>query len=454
MRESLSVLAIAAVLAAMAPAASAASPWGANYFPNVPLITQDGETVRFFDDLIEDKIVAINFIYTTCVDSCPLETAQLVKVQQILGDRLGKDVYFYSISIDPDHDTPTVLKEYKERFGAEWTFLTGDEDDIISLRRKLGLYVEEIQDGSNNHNVNMIIGNQSTGRWMKRSPFENPYVLAEQIGNWLTDWKTPPKKGLDYASAPKLRDVPPGERLFRTRCATCHTVTGDEAEDALGPDLLGVTERRELDWLINWLRAPDQMLASKDPIALALYEKYNKLAMPNMRLNRQEAMDLLSYLDEESRRVSGIEQDSPPVILAATDPLVVAVAAGPTGQDTDAVAIMNAWIRETDAGAKANAGYMTLVNVAPEDLTLVSIESAAFDRVEMHEMATVDGLMKMREIDDLVIPANGQVKFSPGGKHLMMIGPRERLTAGHTVDLILVFESGARQKVTISVADQ
>ena len=143
-----------------------------------------------------------------------------------------------------------------------------------------------------------------------------------------------------------------------------------------------------------------------------------------------------------------------PVILAATDPLVVAVAAGPTGQDTDAVAIMNAWIRETDAGAKANAGYMTLVNVAPEDLTLVSIESAAFDRVEMHEMATVDGLMKMREIDDLVIPANGQVKFSPGGKHLMMIGPRERLTAGHTVDLILVFESGARQKVTISVADQ
>ena len=446
-------MAIAAVLAAMAPAASTASPWGANYFPNVPLITQDGETVRFFDDLIEDKIVAINFIYTTCVDSCPLETAQLVKVQQILGDRLGKDVYFYSISIDPDHDTPTVLKEYKERFGADWTFLTGDEDDIISLRRKLGLYVEEIQDGSNNHNVNMIIGNQSTGRWMKRSPFENPYVLAEQIGNWLTDWRSPPRGG-DYASAPKLRDVPPGERLFRTRCATCHSITGHELEDALGPDLLGVTDRRELNWLVNWLRAPDQMLANNDPIALALYEKYNKLAMPNMRLNQQEAMDLLDYINEESRRVSGGDDRGTPVVLAATDPLAVTGVAGASAPETDIVAIMNAWVREADAGAKANAGYMTLVNVAPEELTLVSIESTAFDKVEMHEMATVDGLMKMKKIVDLVIPANGQVRFTPGGRHLMLIGPKERPMAGQVVELTLVFESGVRQKVAVGVADR
>lgn len=453
MRAGLSIGFIAVFLTVMNPAASASSPWGANYFPNVPLVTQDGETVRFFDDLIEDKIVAINFIYTTCVDSCPLETAQLVKVQQILGDRLGKDVHFYSISIDPEHDTPAVLKEYKQRFGAEWTFLTGDNDDIISLRRKLGLYVEEIQDGSNNHNVNMIIGNQATGRWMKRSPFENPYVLAEQIGNWLTDWRSPPRGG-DYASAPKLRDVPPGERLFRTRCATCHSITGNELENALGPDLLGVTDRREMNWLVNWLRAPDQMLANNDPIAVALYEKYNKLAMPNMRLNQQEAMDLLAYIDDESRRVSGRDRQGAPVILAATDPLAVAGAAGASAPQADIVAIMNAWVRETDAGAKANAGYMTLVNVAPEDLTLVSIESAAFDRVEMHEMATVDGLMTMREIGGLVIPANGQVRFAPGGRHLMLIGPRERLTTGQVVELTLVFESGARQKVAVGVADR
>ena len=281
-----------------------AATWGANYFPNVPLITQDGDTVHFFDDLIKNKIVAINFIYTTCRDSCSLETAQLVRVQDILGDRLGHDVFFYSITIDPEHDTPEVLKAYKAKFGANWTFLTGKESDIILLRRKLGLYIEEIQDGSNNHNVNMIIGNQATGRWMKRSPFENPFVLADQLGNWLTGWKAPPK-GKDYASAPKLRNISRGEQIFRTRCATCHTVTGYETPGALGPDLLGVTRRRDMTWLLNWLRAPDQMLENKDPIAMALFKKYNNLAMPNARLNKQEALALIDYFNEETQWVKG-----------------------------------------------------------------------------------------------------------------------------------------------------
>jgi cytochrome oxidase Cu insertion factor (SCO1/SenC/PrrC family) len=281
-----------------------AATWGANYFPNVPLITQDGDTVHFFDDLIKDKIVAVNFIYTTCRDSCPLETAQLVRVQDILGDRLGHDVFFYSITIDPEHDTPEVLKAYKAKFGANWTFLTGKESDIILLRRKLGLYIEEIQDGSNNHNVSMIIGNQATGRWMKRSPFENPFVLADQLGNWLTGWKAPPK-GKDYANAPELRSISRGEQIFRTRCATCHTVTGHEPPGALGPDLLGITQRREITWLLNWLRAPDQMLENKDPIAMALYTKYNNLAMPNARLNKQEALALIDYFNEETQWVKG-----------------------------------------------------------------------------------------------------------------------------------------------------
>ncbi|MCB1852509.1 MAG: SCO family protein [Gammaproteobacteria bacterium] len=75
-------------------------------------------------------------------------TVQLVQVQKILGDRLGKDVYFYSISIDPKNDTPQALREYREKFGARWTFLTGKTTDIIKLRKKLGLYIDEIQDGS------------------------------------------------------------------------------------------------------------------------------------------------------------------------------------------------------------------------------------------------------------------------------------------------------------------
>jgi mono/diheme cytochrome c family protein len=148
----------------------------------------------------------------------------------------------------------------------------------------------------------MIIGNQATGRWMRRSPFENPYVLADQIGNWLTGWKAKPV-GENYANAPKLRNIPRGEQLYRTRCATCHTITGNELANALGPDLMGVTRRREKTWLLNWLRAPDQMLEKKDPIAVALYNRYNKLAMPNIRLNQQEATDLIIYMETESQRL-------------------------------------------------------------------------------------------------------------------------------------------------------
>jgi protein SCO1 len=93
-------------------AADNGSPWGANYFPNVPLVTQDGKTVHFYADLLKGKMVVINFIYTKCRDSCPMETAKLAQVQRLLGDRVGRDVFFYSISIDPERDTPAELKEY------------------------------------------------------------------------------------------------------------------------------------------------------------------------------------------------------------------------------------------------------------------------------------------------------------------------------------------------------
>lgn len=441
------VAAIALFIAASAPVVSVGSPWGANYFPNVPLTTQDGETVHFFDDLIKDKVVAINFIYTHCPDTCPLETAQLVQVQNIMGDRLGKDVFFYSISIDPERDTPAVLKEYRQRFKANWTFLTGKKSDIIELRKKLGLYIAEIQDGSNNHNVSMIIGNQATGRWMKRSPFENPYVLADQIGNWLTGWKSPPR-ATDYANAPKLRNIPRGEQIFRTRCATCHTVTGNEVAGALGPDLLGVSQRRETQWLLDWLKAPDQMLKKKDPIAMAMYEQYNNLAMPNMRLHKEEALALLRYIDDETKRLHGEKLES----ISPETPVTVAFTVSEDEPAGDVVAIMNAWVREAHADATINAGYMTLVNVGSEDVTLVKVESAAFDTVEVHEMAMVEGMMEMRELTDLVIPAKGQIRFAPGGKHLMLIGPEEHLAKGRKVDMMLTFKSGKKQAVSVQVA--
>lgn len=293
------------------------SRWGESYFPNVPLITHEGKTVRFFDDLIKDKVVVINFIYTRCPDVCPLETAQLAEMQAILGDRVGKDVFMYSISIDPEYDTPEVLKAYAESYkiGPGWLFLTGKESDIVLLRRKLGLYIAEIQgvrdDDTRDHNVSMVIGNQATGRWMKRSPFENPYVLARQVGNWLHNWKMPGKEKNDFADAPKLRNLTRGESLFRSRCAVCHTIGGRVESGAarVGPDLMGVTARRDPQWLARWLADPDKLLREKDPLAMELFARHGNLVMPNMALNDLDVTSLIGYLEAESRRVEAMRRN-------------------------------------------------------------------------------------------------------------------------------------------------
>jgi protein SCO1/2 len=445
MRETIAAAALGALLCMGVPV-RANTPWGADYFPNVPLVTHEGDSVRFFDDLIEDKVVVINFIYATCPDTCPMETARLLRVQRILGDRVGRDIFMYSITIDPENDTPEVLADYAKRYRVQpgWLFLTGKESDITLLRQKLGLYIDEIQDDSGNHNVNLIIGNQATGRWMKRSPFENPYVLATQIGSWLTDWREPPLADLDYANAPELRNISRGESLFRTRCTTCHTIGGGEdglLEGFVGPDLYGVTQRRDRAWLRRWLAEPDVMLAEEDPIAMELFAQYNELPMPNLRLNEIDVAALIRYMVQESRRVE--------IARAADTP-----EPEPAPRSGDTVAIMNAWIREAHPEAVANAGYMTLVNPGSEDLTLVKVESQAFAEVAFHEMARVGGAMEMRELPVMVIPAGGQARFAPGGTHLMLTGPRGHLTAGEFADLTLTFESGVEQTISVEVADR
>lgn len=287
--------------------------WGVNYFPNTPLTTVRGETVRFFDDLIEGKVVLINFIYTWCPDTCPVETARLLQVARLLGDRLGDDVHFYSITIDPEYDTQPVLEAFAESWNIPdgWTFLTGDEQDIIHLRKKLGMRLDDVRSGNiEEHTVNLLIGNQATGRWMKRSPFENPYVLANQLGSWLHGWKKASKGGRDYEDAPELRQISDGEYIYRNRCAACHTIGGgdvmDRAKQHIGPDLFDVTRTRDRAWLERWLAEPDAMLEEGDPLALQLYEQYDELPMPNMRLTDKDVDMLLGYIEKESARIRAV----------------------------------------------------------------------------------------------------------------------------------------------------
>lgn len=306
-----SLATLLAMPAARAAASSGGDAWGANYFPNIALTNQDGKQVRFFDDLIKGKVVAINFIFTGCSAACSMETARLRHVQEMLGDRVGKDIFFLSISIDPDNDTPEALKAYAEKFdvGPGWSFLTGKADDILKLRQRLGVYLPPEKSkalGPLDHDISLIIGNQATGRWMKASPMENPKLLAFNLGESLHNHKVArTKQAISYTEAPVNQARPSrGEELFRTRCLSCHSI-GPGMEIAksrkpIGPDLANVTKTRDRTWLARWLKEPDVMLAEKDPIAIALYNQWNKLTMPNLKLDDNEVRQLLQFLDEAS----------------------------------------------------------------------------------------------------------------------------------------------------------
>ena len=281
----------------VAPAVTAPSRWGADYFPNVTLVTQDGTPVRFYDDLLKGKSVAINVIYTTCKDECPLETALLAQVQNLLGERMGKDIFFYSISIDPEHDTPQALKAYAEKFGVGpgWLFLTGKPEDIQAVVKKIGLSRASDAANKDGHTASLMVGDVPGGQWMRNSAVDNPQFLAATIGNFL-GWKDQ-KRGPSYADARPLT-VGQGEILFGSRCGACHTVGQG---DRVGPDLAGVTARRDRAWLTRYVAEPDKMLAESDPIAVALFNKYKAVRMPNLRMGSGEVAAVLSYLDWSSK---------------------------------------------------------------------------------------------------------------------------------------------------------
>lgn len=276
------------------------SRWGASYFPNVELTTQDGTVVHFYDDLIKGKIVAIDLIYTHCVDSCPLETARLVQVQQMLGDRVGKDIFFYSITIDPKRDTPAVLKEYAARYhaGPGWLFLTGKKDDIDLLSKKLGLYSPPNPRNRDGHIPGLLLGNEATGQWMRNSALDNPRFLAITIGQWMDSWKHAAHAPQpSYAAAPELNINDRGRYLFASHCAACHTIGGG---DKIGPDLLGVTQARPHDWLARFIATPDKVLAERDPIATELFRKYKRVIMPNLRVAPEDITAVLNFLAAQS----------------------------------------------------------------------------------------------------------------------------------------------------------
>jgi cytochrome oxidase Cu insertion factor (SCO1/SenC/PrrC family) len=151
-----------------------------NYFTNLEVIDQDGRKLRFYDDVLKDKVVAINFIFTNCQGACPLMTRHMTLVRDTLGADLGKDIHFISISVDPVRDTPAAMKEFAETHDADqpgWRFLTGSPDNLETIVRKLGQYTDELEA----HSTLLIAANVRTAHWTKVPPNVPPDGVVQRL---------------------------------------------------------------------------------------------------------------------------------------------------------------------------------------------------------------------------------------------------------------------------------
>jgi protein SCO1 len=155
------------------------------YFTDVELVNQNGEKMRLYSDLLKGKVVVINFFFATCQGSCLPMNRNVQKVQDVFGDRLGKDAYIISISVDPTVDTPARLKEYAHKLGARpgWYFMTGEKANVEFALKKLGQHVEQRED----HTNIIIIGNERTGLWKKAFGLAKSDELNKVVESVLND---------------------------------------------------------------------------------------------------------------------------------------------------------------------------------------------------------------------------------------------------------------------------
>jgi protein SCO1 len=156
--------------------------------PNVPLLTHEGKRVMFYDDLIKGKIVTLNFFYTRCDEICPMVTANLVKVQKLLGADVGTKLSMYSFTLKPEEDDVTAIRNYRELFHAKpgWTFLTGKPTDLEQIRKGIGFTYPDpaIDKDKTQHIGNVRYGNEPLMLWAACPGMANATYLAESI-TWM-----------------------------------------------------------------------------------------------------------------------------------------------------------------------------------------------------------------------------------------------------------------------------
>lgn len=146
--------------------------------PDVQVISQSGEHLRFNSDVVKGRVAVVTGFFTTCTAMCPITQENLSHLAKLLGNRLGKDVVIISVSVDPVNDTPERMKAWGEKFhiGPGWTLVSGDKGQVETLLKSLGLYVALPQ----RHQSALMIGNQKAG-WVRASSWSTPEKLVKVI---------------------------------------------------------------------------------------------------------------------------------------------------------------------------------------------------------------------------------------------------------------------------------
>lgn len=147
--------------------------------PDVRVFDQNGRQLNFYKDLVAGKVVAINFVFTTCTAICRPLTATFRRVQQELGEEIGKNVWLISVSVDPTTDTPARLHEFAEKFkaGPGWSFVTGDASDINAILNAFGVGITN----KNDHTPMVLIGSEAKGVWTRAYGLSSPVEIAKLI---------------------------------------------------------------------------------------------------------------------------------------------------------------------------------------------------------------------------------------------------------------------------------
>ena len=147
--------------------------------PDLWLVDQNGKKVRFYSDLIKDKVVVVHGFFTQCTAFCPMQAQALVKLKERLGDRLGRDVFIVSVSKDPLVDTPEKLSKWGKEYGvgAGWTLLTGEEVAVRKILRDV--ITDDVS--TDLHETVLVIGNDRTGVWTTTHGLQSPERIVKVI---------------------------------------------------------------------------------------------------------------------------------------------------------------------------------------------------------------------------------------------------------------------------------